>query len=184
MKNLAKIILIHGKKRAGKDYFAKLLKTELELRNKSAEIMSFAEPLKEIMAVTFGISLEQLDHYKNVSKEICVDGIAITNFRKLLQVFGTEAMKPHFGDDVWVKLLREKTKESTADFVLVPDFRFKIEIISETTVKILNNNIVSGDKHSSENELNDFIFQHYVENSDYSDEINKEVTKYADYILS
>ena len=177
---MTKIILINGKKRSGKDYFANELRKELESRGESAEIMSFADPIKNIITTTFGISLEKLDEFKNnpelypietvcrfMPQEVILES---TDYRTILQRFGTEAMKEYFGEAVWVNLLLERVAASESDFVLVPDFRFLCEDISPYTINIYNANTVnSGDTHRSENELNEFKFKYYVDNTDYSD---------------
>ena len=106
-------------------------------------------------------------HNKEKFKEI--------NFRQILQSFGTEAMKEEFGQDVWVNLLKERALNSSANFIIVPDFRFFSEEISPYTVKIFNNDIVQNDSHRSENELNDFNFSYTINNTgriDISPQVN------------
>lgn len=169
---MPKVILINGKKRSGKDYLAKMLKLELEQQNKTVEIMSYADPIKEILADTFNISVELIDEYKNNFQAIDVAGENLLNFRELLQRFGTEAMKKQFGDDVWVNLLKGKINISTAEYILISDFRFLCEDISEgfnvTTVNVINKDIIAEDEHSSENELNDYNFDITLDNTGYS----------------
>lgn len=178
-----KIILINGKKRSGKDYFANLVQEELDIQGYSSEIMSFADPLKQIVADTFDITMDQLDFFKNEATPIGIqeakyDGYEchkLTDFRLVLQRFGTEAMKVWFGDDVWVNLLLERARDLDVDFVLVPDFRFNIEAIDgSTTVKICNDDVEknSTDQHISENELNDFTFDYLIDNTGYKDITN------------
>lgn len=180
------VILINGKKRSGKDFFAEKLQEELYKNKKTSEVMSFADPIKEIISTTFNITKEQLDDYKNdknkiavvKSNDLTVDYSVMTDFRTVLQNFGTEAMQTTFGQDVWVDLLRNKAKESDVDFVIVPDFRFLQEYISPLTVKIRNDEIdnACADKHASENELNDFEFMFEIDNSgqpDLTDQIQK-----------
>jgi len=169
-----KIILINGKKRSGKDYFAKLLQDELYKNKKTSCIMGFADPIKEIISKTLNISLSDLDTFKNTKEKIIVqkNGFQeITDFRQVLQTFGTEAMKPIFGEGVWVKLFLSRAHSSHVDFVIVPDFRFISEEISEITVKIRNDEIdyACEDSHTSENELNDFKFKYTIDNSGYRD---------------
>lgn len=174
-----KLILINGKKRSGKDYFAELLAEELNNEGYSAEILSFADPIKDIIAQTFDISSEELDQFKNDAESIIVrnggNQKIISNFRLILQRFGTEAMKEYFGEDVWVQLLLQRANEADVDFVLVPDFRFEIEAIDDgITVKIRNDEIEKNctDNHRSENELNDFIFDYTIDNTGYKNITN------------
>lgn len=172
-----KIILINGKKRCGKDYFANRLKEQLHLKGKTSNIISFADPIKEILATTFDISLSSLNEYKNnpntykirfVKESVGGDNtVRSSDFRKILQNFGTEAMKKHFGEDVWVKLLQNKIASFDCDYVIIPDFRFSIEYIPNAiTIKIINNNLHNNDAHVSENDLNDFSFDYILDNTD------------------
>jgi hypothetical protein len=174
-----KLILINGKKRSGKDHFAQMMQTELDKLGKTSAIMSFADPIKEIISETFDISLEQLDQLKNDATPIGIqeatydgyDCLYLSNFRLILQKFGTEAMKKQFGEDVWPNLLLERASKADADFILVPDFRFLCENIpGGFTVKIRNDDIEKNctDNHRSENELNDFKFMYTLDNTGYS----------------
>ena len=93
---MSKIILISGYKRAGKDHIAQMLEKEF----KNSRLYSFASPLKEIVADTFGITLGQLDSFKNDFRTIYIRDEdktfqEVTDFRKVLQIFGTEAIKKH-----------------------------------------------------------------------------------------
>jgi hypothetical protein len=173
---MSQVILINGKKRHGKDFIASLLKNSLEAKGKSVEIISFADPMKQIIATMFGITEEELDEYKNDTMTYSLqvvdlyDGTTeyVTNFRTLLQRFGNEAMKPMFGDLVWRNLLYSKTVCSEADYILVPDFRFYCEKIEEAiTINVFNNSIPSSDKHTSETELENYEFDYYINNTDY-----------------
>ena len=181
---MSKIILINGKKRSGKDYTAKMMKRELENSGFSVAVMSFADPIKEIIATTFGISLELLDKLKNQKQEIYTtrddatdeeiyigdDLQLVSNFRTILQRFGTEAMQEMFGKTVWVDLLQKKADNSDCDFVIVPDFRFLQENIGDITIHIFNNAIIDSiDLHASENELNDFKFNYEIDNTEKPD---------------
>lgn len=184
-----KIVLINGKKRSGKDFFARQLSGELSKLGYSSKIVSFADPIKGIIADTFNISLQDLDNFKNNSTPVGIidygydeDTVQkLTDFRSILQNFGTEAMKKWFGEDVWVKVLLERTRDMNYDFILVPDFRFLCEnLVGGITVKICNNDIEknSTDEHRSENELNDFSFDHVFDNTGYRD-ITEDVREFA-----
>ena len=188
-----KIILINGKKRSGKDYFANMLKQELKNVGKTSTIMSFAAPIKEIISETFDITLKQLDSYKNTEEPVGtirkkMDGMCyevLTDFRLILQKFGTEAMKKQFGEDVWVRLLMDKAMKTNTDFVIVPDFRFYTENLpGAITVKIKNDAVDnSGDTHRSETELDNFDFMYTFDNTGYPD-INSDVKTFVSWITS
>ena len=187
---MTKIILINGKKRSGKDFSAELIKKRLEKKGYSAEIIRFADPMKFIVSKTMGISEEDLELYKNEYSEYGVETIVYpdnqpqgtityTNYREILQRFGTEAMKPVFGDDIWAKLLYKKVKKLDVDFVLVPDFRFLVEYKKKATTLKIRHDVLEAectDTHASETELNDFEFDYAIDNTGYpdtSDQIKK-----------
>ena len=173
---MAKLILVSGKKRSGKDYSTSLLAGSLRSRGYSVEVKSFAEPMKQIMSVIFGVSLGTIETAKNephnfpiVMTQSNTEANVVrfsTDMRQILQRFGSEAMKPIFGDDVWVRLMDQYVQSSSADFIIVPDFRFLIEHIpSAITIRVKYNLAESADQHVSEIELDDFTFD-YVLNND------------------
>jgi len=187
------LILVNGKKRSGKDFFAQTLKAEFEKLGKTAEVMSFAEPLKDIIAETFDITHKQLDDWKNLAEPVGtirqkmsgVDYTVLTDFRLILQKFGTEAMKKWFGEDVWVRLLASRAYNSTVDFIIVPDFRFLSEDVpGAITVKIKNADFDNaGDTHRSETELDNFEFMHYIDNTGYPN-IEQTVSEFAAMVIA
>ena len=153
---MGKLILVSGKKRSGKDYSTSLLAGSLRSRGYSVEVKSFAEPMKHILSVIFGVSLGTIETAKNEPH----------NFPIVMTQSNTEANAVRFGDDVWVRLMDQYVQSSSADFIIVPDFRFLIEHIpSATTIRIKCNLTESADQHVSEIELDDFAFD-YVLNND------------------
>ena len=168
-------ILINGPARSGKNHFARELKKSLAVSGYTSEIMEFSDPLKEIIADTLGISISELDTFKNNPDDFNLvvrsDGTYkhLTNFRQLLQRFGTEAMMGKFGKRVWVNMLKERREASNSDFILVPSFRFPHEVISPLTIKIKNDDVVCKDVHLSENALDGFEFWATVDNTGYRD---------------
>lgn len=184
-----KYILINGKKRSGKDHIGNMIRDEFAVRGISAEILSFADPIKDIIAQTFNIEDDELDNFKNKSEEIYIKKgnryQQITNFRKVLQHFGTEAMKSWFGDDVWVQLLTQRANDLEVDYVIVTDFRFEIEQLDDAyTLRIVNSNAEDvQDNHASENELNLFRFDYTLDNSGYCINVDH-VERLVDRIMS
>ena len=177
------VILISGYKRSGKDTTAKMLKEIIEeSTSQKVEIMSFAEPLKFIAKTIFGISDEQLDEYKNNYRGIYYYDDSneldiLTNFREVLTKIASDALKPIFGDDVWVKIIKEKMLKSNADVIIIPDFRFLVEnaFKNSVNIRIVNYDIVNDSSHPSEIELDNFIFDYYLDNTRHR--LNKEVIK-------
>ena len=65
------VILLNGKARSGKDTIARIMKRYLEVDRPKGElktrIFSFASPLKTVVAETLGITLNDLETFKNKS---------------------------------------------------------------------------------------------------------------------
>lgn len=175
---MTKVIAISGKMRHGKDWVASTMKTILEQRGKTVEVMAHADTMKFLLATTLGITEEQLDEYKNNTKMFKVviidnhDGTSehTTDCRELLQRFGNDAMKTVFGEDIWAKTLATRIAKSRADVILIPGLRFHIEIdnlpIDTTLIRVFNNSIVSEETHSSEIALDNYQFDFYLDNTD------------------
>lgn len=188
------LLLIHGAKRSGKDTFAGILK-ELVPESK---VHSFADPLKEIISKTFSISLEVLDKLKNTEDlKIVFESptekyTTKLNMRNILQNFGTEGMKPIFGDAVWADLLKSKYDAYNNNDILVsvPDFRVPEEFGSLSksstsdivTVKIERPGLESNDYHITENGLKDFKFDYIVLNDGTLDDLRAEAVAFLDYL--
>ena len=108
------IIQLLGQARAGKDWTAEQLKQAFEAQGKSVAVMSYAAPMKRIAASLFGVSLDELDKYKNnpshYSIWVCTPSnhtvLNHFNFRTFLQRLGNESMKPEFGNTVWAELMK------------------------------------------------------------------------------
>ena len=164
------VILVSGYKGSGKNHISKLLSEKIE----NSTVMSFAEPLKDIISITLGISHNELDTAKNKSEPI-----GATDYRTVLQQFGTEAMKKHFGEDVWVNLLISKLPKSGV--VIISDWRFKSEYKG---VKALDNVEVNydhkPDNHPSEREIEDFMFDFRMDNTHKDSSIHSDI----DYFMS
>lgn len=171
------IILVSGYKRAGKDFVSSFLKKELE----NSTTYSLAYPLKDIVATTFGISLEELDDFKN-NKESIFDGDFnyIIDFRKILQIFGSEAMKKWFTPKVWTNLFLDQ--EFSEDYIIIPDWRFPTEIEEFSkvyknivTIRVNDDNIENTDMHVSETSLDDYPFRFVLNNTAKDESIIKGV---------
>ena len=178
------VIQLLGQARAGKDTTATQLKLYYESIGKSVEILSYAAPMKQIAATLFGISLEQLDDYKNcantVSIEVYNNGeteesyqghsfLFELDFRTVLQRLGNEAIKPLFGDAVWANLAQQHINQSSADIIIIPDCRFLVELqaVGGVTIRIVNNSLPPPMNHASELELADTLCMYMLDNTNY-----------------
>ena len=164
------IILVHGQKRSGKNYLGSLFEKYGNFKQRA-----FADAMKDIISITFNINREFLEKLKNEEKEIYIKEenkyVSLTNFRRILQYFGTEAMKKYFGRNVWAELCFKEYKED--DKWVITDLRFledellyvKNKFKDVITIKIIDNSIKRNDIHISEKEIDDKYFDYIFDNS-------------------
>ena len=173
---MSNIIQLSGRKRSGKDWTAAAIKHELESHGYSVEVMSFAEPLKDIASIILDMPLSDLEFAKNTDAYLLESTNSqpeyLISFRSLLQRLGTEAMKKYFGKSVWYDLLINRIEQSSADYILVPDYRFPEETIpGALTVRIYSTSVDLTDNHISETALDNHTFNYVLDNS------NKQLTE-------
>lgn len=172
------VILIKGLKRSGKDTTADIMVRMLQGKH-SVSKLSFAEPMKEILADTFSVSIGTIETVKNEDRNhpiLCEARPTVgnpyvrfrTDMRQILQRFGTEAMKKQFGDNVWVELAYNKIH---SDITIISDWRFKNELeylkskgdVKVITVQVIKTGQINTDTHISERDLDDvkcdFVFE-------------------------
>ena len=196
MKQNKTVILINGLPRSGKDTSADMI-----IDNYSAVKMSFASPLKSIIANTFGITLEELEDYKNNTEDYGLEIKAYPNnqpdctikhitFRDILRLFGTEGMKPEFGSNVWSDLLYNKVHESDSDIIVVPDYRFMTEYKPQKGINIIRLLIkdtreLPTEGHASDVELyqNNVEFDYVIHNVGSLEELEKNIKEVMTDIL-
>ena len=190
MKNIrGKVIIqIGGFKRSGKDTISQMIANHYQSNGKLVDIFHYADPLKQIAASIFDISLEQLDEFKNNKTELYrfntyEEPCKVTDFREILMKIGNEAIKPVFGSDVWQKIMLEKIEKSEADIIIIPDFRFAVEHIpNAVTIRINNSDIINDTDHPSETELIDFDFDMSIDNTNYSQN-QEEISYYCEQMI-
>ena len=191
MKNIRDKIIIQvgGFKRSGKDTISQMIANHYQLSGKLVDILHYADPIKQIAASIFDISLEQLDEFKNNKTELWrfdqfENTYKVTDFREILMKIGNEAIKPVFGNDVWQKIMWEKIEKSEADIIIIPDFRFKVEHIpNAVTIRIINDDITNDTDHPSETELIDFDFDMLIDNTNYH-QTQEEVSYYCEQMIN
>ena len=170
------VIQLLGQARSGKDWTASQLKAYFESQGKSVEIMSYAAPMKRITASLFGISLDELDKYKNnpshYSIWVCTPSkhtvLNHFNFRTFLQRLGNESMKPEFGNTVWAELMKTQISQTDVDVVIITDCRFQVELNTfpeAVTIRVINRDLPTPMNHASETELLDFVPDYELDNT-------------------
>ena len=170
------VIQLLGQARSGKDFTAAQLKLYYESIGKSVEILSYAAPMKRIAASLFGISLDELDKYKNnpsyYSIWVCTPSnhtvLNHFNFRTFLQRLGNESMKSEFGNTVWAELMKTQISQTDVDVVIIPDCRFQVELSTcpgAITIRVINRDLPTPMNHASETELLDFVSDYELDNT-------------------
>lgn len=128
------IVGLTGKKGSGKDTVGSYL-----VEQHGFARVSFAEPLKSSVAALLGISVEQIEQWKNDPYAVVGFGLKVEDgwivgdemtFRQFLQRYGTEAHRDVFGDDFWTEqgkwAIRDAMAKGATD-VVVTDVRFDNE---------------------------------------------------------
>ena len=110
-----RVIGITGKARSGKDTIAEIL------REKGYERTALADPLRDIVKGVFHPSEEEQEN-----REQELENWPGWSVRKLLQFIGTELFRKNIAEDVWVRSLLLRTRDSEKKFV-VSDIRFPNE---------------------------------------------------------
>lgn len=177
------LVLIGHKKRHGKDTSADFIVGE----HKASKV-SFAEPLKEVIRLTFGISVEDLENFKNNNYFLVHGNGKRQYYRDILQRFGNEAMKTVFGKFVWSQLATSSIEDAlqTTDIAVVSDFRFEEEydyLVDhlDKSVKIITLNVhrpslvQQKDTHTSETALDSFSYDYRVINDGSLEELKDKI---------
>ena len=110
------IIGIMGRKGSGKDTFFSHL--ALSAGTKTIRRLAFADPLKEEVSKAMGVPVEWIEERKNQWW-----------MRTILQIWGTEFRREHFGEHYWIDKMRQQIKRVSlsSDIVVLTDVRFKNE---------------------------------------------------------
>ncbi len=119
--------------------------------------IAFADTLKEVCRIVFGLNDDQLYGDK---KETKIDYWYGLTPRQILQFVGTELFRDNmsklhegFGKNIWLLCVKNKIKSGC--MYVIPDVRFdnEIEFIKEMkgiSIKVIRTNMTSTDTHASE----------------------------------
>jgi len=112
------IIALAHKAQVGKDTAADYL-----VKNYGFRKMAFAEPLKEAAKIIYGLTDEQV--YGDL-KEV-VDSFWGETPRYILQTAGTNALRTHHRQDIWVMATKRKLLQDLSANWVISDCRFSNE---------------------------------------------------------
>lgn len=125
-----KIVAINGTIGSGKDTFSKTFIDNGYMR------ISFAESLKDAVAAIFGWDREMLEGSTPEARVIretvdeywsSVLGYDVTP-RWVLQNLGTDVLRKHFHDNIWIFSLENKIRNFQHDKIIITDCRFPNEV--------------------------------------------------------
>lgn len=138
------IIALVGFIGSGKDTVAQMFMTDDSVHD------SFAAPLKDLCAAVFGWERRLLEgdtvesrDFRETPDMYWTRKLDIDNFtpRLALQLIGTDVMRNHFHEDIWLNSLeyRIRKQHSRKKYVLLSDARFRNEL---DLVKRMNGTVI------------------------------------------
>lgn len=135
MKNIRDkvIIQIGGFKRSGKDTISQMIANHYQSSGKLVDILHYADPIKQIAASIFDISLEQLDEFKNNKTALIVEKKS-----SILENIEYEIKSKHKEDDVFAKqamILLNNNLRNVKEFKRLTDFREVLMKIGNEAIK-------------------------------------------------
>jgi len=149
---VTRLIGIMGAKQAGKNTVGTLMVDALRAHGYTADHMGFADPIRSMMLALDPIvkfDVEEVYEFGSECPEVIThqtryseavewyryEGAKeIDEVRRLLQKFGTEVVRDHLGENVWVDHLFNRANESGLDFVIITDVRFPNEHDEQTNL--------------------------------------------------
>ncbi len=158
------IIGIAGYKGSGKDTAGSVLTDMFGFQK-----MSFAAPIKDLVANTFNLSRNMLDGTTPESRDLreqMLPNVFNKTPRYLLQVIGT-GFRDLVHPDVWVKIVEEKYKNNINEHVVITDVRFpnEVEMINNHGFVIgIKRQGFNGDDHISERALDNVALPYVMHN--------------------
>ena len=162
-----RIFLISGAKRSRNDFIGEEIEKQLEEQGQTAIILRFADSVKEILATSLDLTLDELNYLKNdETQKVQILGNDLT-MRFILQHFATEAMQRMFGKTVWRDLLIKKIKSiKKFNNIIITDFRFLHENFDLPGCQKITVRVLGGepDEHQSEHDLDGFEFDFTIDN--------------------
>lgn len=200
------IISVSGKFRSGKDTVAKMISAELMKSGYKTHRIAFADSLKQIVEILTGEIRTNLSDSKDFS-------YPYTDFNEtqkntylpmwemtlgtMLQKLGTDVMRDHFNENVWINSVLNKIVHVPAnDVVIVTDTRFINEIFALKykgciCIKVVGDPTKAAEEstrskvHQSETDLDSYdAFDYVIKNDGTLEDLNNKIKFIVDKILT
>lgn len=164
---MAVIFGISGEKFSGKDTVANAIVARYAREGRKAELIRFAEPLKQSLCTLFGWDRSQLESHEFKETPEPITG---KTPRYIMQAMGTEFGRELLHDQIWIRLAAAQVERCIAEGIVpvLSDVRFENEAemvrsMGGTIVHVINpTNVIRTDAHASENgvaqQTNDYRF--------------------------
>lgn len=178
---MAYLIGITGLAMSGKDTAAWMLRTH------GYQQAAFADPLKKMASIFCD---EPLDLFHTVDGKAQTCDLHGKSRREILQLLGTECVKPWFGEGVWVRHMFSRINSGAlGDRVVISDVRFEPEAdaildAGGYLIQMVRGPGLQGAEaaHRSEAGINPDKVDFVVHNDSSLVALKSEITKIADYI--
>lgn len=178
------IIGILGKKQSGKDTVADIIIELLPQYKKKA----FADNIKKICSIITSIPIE--NWYNQDLKEFVLPNFwldkkgQLYTYRTLMQTVGTEAIRDVVNDDVWIDGVLDEYRmhrsDGKEDDIIISDVRHekeyvKIVELGGIIIKVIRQNVVSIDTHSSETQIDSLVGDYTIYNHSTIEKLRTEI---------
>lgn len=172
---MPRLIGLTGFKRSGKNTVARVIASTLAIDGLTSREISFAEPLKRVCHIIFGVPMEWMRDGDKTAPT-CVQWEDLPDFyrfhfqgktgslnvRELLQIVGTDLFRERFYRHVWIDVARREVRETKQDVAIITDCRFAdeaefIKSVGGEVWAVLGKGGESSDLHSSEKSVSKCI---------------------------
>lgn len=168
------IIALSGYAKSGKDTVADIIRS----LDSGVKVVRFSDPLKQVAEVLTGIPAAKWNSQH--LKDTIIPGYNMTG-RDFLQRLGTEAVRNNFDQDTWVRALFSKYR--IGDKWIITDCRFGNEArwvkqFGGKIVRVHRDGIGPVNGHTSETEIDSWIFDHIIHNNGTLEDLRKTVIEF------
>lgn len=176
-----RLIAISGKIGSGKDETGRFIQEQLSQRGEEWHIKKFATKLKQCLALALEVDLSVFEsrEFKDsfLPQEWNGPNGESTSIRKLMQTFGTDAVRSVVHEDFWVNSLFAGWNEKSR--WIITDLRFpneyeRVKKMGGITVRI-NRPLELSSSHPSETALDNFSFDWTIDNRADLEQLKREV---------